>query len=255
MTIKQARIAAAAALALSSSVAMADGFQFQKGFYLGANTGAAFVTGQTYAHILHSETFSGPVGTDIQASIREEASARGYTGGITLGWDFYNDREFIYGLALSGTAYSNRAYQTSNSVDQYYGLINLEESWDLQYSADLTFKPGWFISDSTELYAILGGSVAQVTVDLKNVTPLDTFRRPLTFANKATLYGFVVGAGVQKQLSNRLSAFAAYQYTYYGRAKLDPAFVSGTSEWPLFASGRELRLDANVLKVGLVYTF
>lgn len=57
--MNKARMAITVALALSSSLALADGFQFQKGFYIGANTGASFVTGQTYSELHFINAFPG----------------------------------------------------------------------------------------------------------------------------------------------------------------------------------------------------
>lgn len=270
MLINQARMAAVA-LALTSSVTLADGFhqEFQKGFYVGLSTGASFVNGQTSFRVVKDD-IDGPL-EDTTAFYRDEASARGYNGGVTIGWDFYCDREYIYGVALSGNVYSNRAHQNWWSAGEYNGTVapgglpgvqlqNFEQSWDMRYSADLTFQPGWFVSDSTKLYAIIGGSVARVNAEIKNVSRNES-EDFTTLEDKETVYGFVIGAGIQKQLCNRLSAFASYQYTYYDKIDLRDALEdpdelpAGGGQDPTFIDHSKLRIDTNVFKVGLLYTF
>lgn len=208
------RMAAAVALAFSSSLALADGFQFQKGFYIGANTGASFVTGQTYSELKFIDAFPGLL-AGTKTTFRDEASARGYSGGAFLGWNFYVDSEYLYGLEISGNAYSNRAHQSIWSIGAFNNgspsaVLNFDESWDMKYSADLTFHPGVFLSESTALYGILGASIAEISTRFKES------RRHHNHEESDTLYGFVLGAGIQKQLCNRLSMFVSYQYTYYG---------------------------------------
>jgi opacity protein-like surface antigen len=272
MSMNQARTATAVAIMLSSGVTLADGFQ--KGFYIGANTGASFVTGQTNSELTRGSDFLGflensignglPEGFANPIVYRDEASARGYNGGLLVGWNFYCDREYIYGVELSGNLYSNRGYQTWWT----YGvasILNFQESWDLSYSAELTFKPGWLISNTTELYAIIGVSVAQVNTELKNLNS-DTVNEsdPVTVENEKTIYGFVLGAGIQKQLCNRLSVFTSYQYTYYSKASLsdgvEGSFSTARNDENTFdpathITDRKLRIDSNVFKVGLIYTF
>ncbi len=267
------RIAVAAALALSSSVALADGFQFQKGFYIGANTGASFVTGQTYDELRLNTSFPGFL-AGTKTTYRDEGSARGYSGGAFLGWNFYVDREYIYGLEISGNAYSNRAHHTIWNIGPYNNsvllanVLNFDESWDMRYSADLTFHPGVFVSDSTALYGILGASIAEISTNFKRVsqTGLAQEDRSRNNSESDTLYGFVLGAGIQKQLCNRLSLFASYQYTYYGDHSLrDHHIPVPVVAPPVHRQVREdnfngvhhrtLTLDTNVFKIGFLYTF
>ncbi|MBX9587459.1 MAG: outer membrane beta-barrel protein [Gammaproteobacteria bacterium] len=261
--MNKARMAITVALALSSSLALADGFQFQKGFYIGANTGASFVTGQTYDELRLDNLYpSFLAGT--KTIFRDEASARGYSGGAFLGWNFYADREYIYGFEISGNAYSNRAHHTTWSIGQYNGgvvlanVLNFDQSWDMRYSADLTFHPGVFISESTALYGILGASIAEISTNFKESG------RHQNNEESNTLYGFVLGAGIQKQLCDRFSMFVSYQYTYYG----DPSLRDHHIPIPVVPALRQVReddfngvhhrtltLDTNVFKLGLLYTF
>lgn len=267
MSINYARISAAVAMTISSSAALADGFQ--KGFYIGLNTGASFVTGQTYDDLSRTGNVivSGTPVTISNTTYRDEASARGYNGGILAGWSFYSDRAYIYSIEASGNLYSNRAHQTywtlgdaTNGIG--YDVLNFEESWDLTYSADIVFKPGYFVSETTQLYAIMGASVAELKTQLKNLTSNTAFDNKLSFEDTKTLFGFVLGAGIQKQLCNHLSFFTSYQYTYYGHQNLsdgvagelllDRQAISGTF---LTTADRSIRIDTNVFKVGFTYTF
>lgn len=260
------RMAAAVALAFSSSIALADGFQFQKGFYIGANTGASFVTGQPYDELRLIDSYPGFL-ADTKTIFRDEGSARGYSGGAFLGWNFYVDREYIYGLEISGNAYSNRAHQSIWSIGAYNqsvilaDVLNFDESWDMKYSADLTFHPGVLLSESTSLYGIFGASIAEISTTFKES------RRHHSHDESDTLYGFVLGAGIQKQLCNRLSMFVSYQYTYYGDHSLRDHTINIplVNATPTLRQVREdnfngvhhrtLNIDTNVFKIGMLYTF
>lgn len=244
MLNKHAKVASVVLLTLSSSAAMGQGFH--KGFYAGLNSGASFVTGQTY-----SESTRG--GSSSILVFRDEASARGYNGGALFGVNFYCDPVFIYGIELTGNLYSNRARQTwwnMRSVFEYSATQNYQDSWSLAYSADLTFKPGYFISPSTELYAIMGASVAGLKAELKHLT-LGADNGDPAVRNHKTLYGAVLGAGIQRELCNRVSVFGSYQYSYYGKTNLSDAGDGGEGQ----ISNRSLRIDANVFKLGVIYTF
>lgn len=262
MASDNARIASIVALALTTGASYAS--NFHPGFYIGLNSGASFVSGQTYSELTRDPNFfpSFPFGVNPTV-FRDEGSTRGYNAGALVGWNFYCDREYIYGLELTGNLYTNRAHQTwwsfGTSFGQFGGtpLLNFQESWDLTYSADLTFKPGWLVNSSTELYAILGASVAQLKTELKNLSPNnnDFNSDVVTFDDQKTIWGAVLGAGIQKELCNKLSAFASYQYTYYGKHTLSDGAEGGDSSQGSNILNRTLRIDSNVFKVGLIYTF
>lgn len=258
MSMNQAKIATSVLFALSSSTALAQ--DFHNGFYIGLNSGASFVTGQTNSELITGVNFINPVSSTTR--YRDEDSARGYNGGISLGWNFYADREYVYGIELSGNASSNTANQTFWNFTPDAGLpdlINFQESWKIRYTVDLTFKPGVLISDSAELYGILGVSTAELKTKLKNLVPVLAGSSPLTFNDSKDVYGFVLGAGAHKQLCNHFGLFTSYQYTYYGSKHLSDGVEgnpsNGNDNFQNFIKHRKLRVDTNVFKIGLVYTF
>lgn len=267
MSMNFTRMAAVAAIALSSSAT----FAYHNGFYIGLNTGAAFVTGQTNDTLSYGDGFGGTVLGFVpnDVNFRDEASARGFIGGATIGWSFYCDNEYIYSLELNGTGYTNRAYQTFwtlgyANTEAQIDALNYEESWDLTYSADLVFKPGYFVSDTTQLFGIVGASVAQLNTRIKNLSLNTVFDNDVSDEDNKVIWGFVLGAGIQKQLSNCLSFYTSYQYTYYGKQDLGNATSGLLSEIPQARQtqddlttnlDRSIRVDSNVFKVGFTYTF
>lgn len=262
MSTNFARIATTVAIALSSTAS----FAFHSGVYIGLNTGAAFVTGQTNDQLVYGSGYNGgsPLGFVLNdVNFRDEDSARGFIGGATIGWNFYCDRQYLYTVELNGTAYSNRAHQTWWDIavatsNRGIDAINFEESWDLTYSADLVFKPGYLVSDTTQLFGILGASVAQLKTKIKNLTLNTVYDNDVTFDDNKTVWGFVFGAGIQKQLSNCLSFYTSYQYTYYGRESLEDAVAGFINEGPSDLTSRvdrSIRVDSNLFKVGFTYTF
>lgn len=258
MSLNQATVATSVLFALSSGTAIAQ--NFHKGFYIGINSGASFVTGQTDDKFITGVNFINP--ERMTTRYREEDSQRGYNGGVLIGWNFYVDREYVYGIELSANEYSNTAHQTfwnftpdANVND----LINFQESWKLRYVFDLTFKPGVLISDFSELYGIIGVSTSKSKTELKNLVPQLAGSSPLTFHDSKDVYGFVLGVGAQAQLCNHLGVFTSYKYTYYGDKHLSDGVEGnpgdGNEDFQTFIKHRKLNVDTNVFNIGLVYTF
>lgn len=260
MSVHQAKIATSILITLSAGTVLAQ--PFHKGLYIGANTGATFVTGQIQDKFVNGVNF---INTERESTLyRNEDSERGYNGGILVGWNFYVDPQFVLGIEINANAFSNNAYQTIwNFTPDIDGndLINWQERWKIRYTADFLFKPGVLISDSTELYGIIGISYAEVKTQLKNLVPSLAGPNRLTFNNSSDVYGFVLGAGLTKQLCNQLGFFTSYQYTYFGNGQdhladgVEGNFDGQDQDFRTFLKERKLKVDANVFKVGLIYTF
>ncbi len=254
------KIATALLFTFCTGTALAQ--NFHKGLYIGANSGATFVTGQIQDTYITGINFIND--ERLTTFYHNEASERGYNAGILVGWNFYVDPQFVLGVELNGNAFSNNAYQTFwNSTEDLddNDLVNWQESWKIRYTADLLFKPGVLISESTELYGIIGLSYAELKTQLKNRLPAFAGSSRLTFNDSNNIVGIVLGAGLTKQLCNQLGFFTSYQFTYFGTGETDLANgVQGNSfgqneDFRTFVRDRKLKVDASVFKVGLVYTF
>lgn len=221
-------------------------------YYVGVNTGASFVTNQSFDHY-DSDT---PYWHDL----REESSARGYNGGVMFGYNFYCDCNMMLGAELSFNMYSNRGRYTDNFYNPDNSKhSNFEFSHDMEYSWHLTLRPSFIITPCTLFYMNLGVGYAKVNFKAENKIYANADPYPNRFSSDETKYGFTLGAGLQKRITNCISVFAEYQYTYYGDFCPDKVKQGGTMvpvEQPEGTfTNRGAVIDTNVFKIGMMYTF
>lgn len=255
MKLSKRQLLLAAGLALAASTASAD--PLQTGFYVGANSGASFVTNQVTGtvSIFNLEEYD-----SVRARYNEENSIRGYNGGIFAGWNFYCDERWFHGVELSWDFFSNRGTSAHDleyvNVATYGELVaampvqhveldddvdvkvaNFEEIYDLEWALNLVFKPGVKVSDNTVFYGIVGASWASFDSQSSRISNRRHHRNVSSIAvshneeehhdhdkdhdSDDDLWGFVLGAGLSTQVTHYLSFFGSYQYTYYGKTDLD----------------------------------
>lgn len=298
MTISRKQLLIAAGLFLTASTAFASA-PLQTGFYVGGNSGASFITNQATGHIgLRIDTErdeSRNVGDDVHALYKEESSIRGYNGGAFVGWNFYCNEDWFHGVELSGDFFSNRgqyafdlAYvREVSNVDIDVRAANFKDVYDLEFALNLAFKPGAKINDSTVLFGIIGASWARFDSEIERIRHRDSnYVRPSLFPgalavahqdedgdnrgrhhhndndHEEDLWGFVLGAGVSTQITHYLSAFASYQYTYYGTVDLDnersrqrSGDSDDNSRVHVRVSDRHSIVDNSTAKVGIAFNF
>lgn len=237
-------------------------------FYFGANTGASFVTNQSFDWY-HTEPQDGPGYHFIN---REESSARGYNGGLMVGYNFYCDCNMMLGIEASANLYTNRGHYSTvfyNPHNETTG--NWEFSHDMNYSFHLTAHPSFLINNCTILYFNAGLGYAKVNFRANNLAYGHSQdmeweddhvngHHHTSWSDDENAYGFTLGAGIQKRITACVGVFAEYQYTHYGKVCLDDApkahsHGSAPSLPPLGVfSERDATIDTNVFKVGLVFT-
>ncbi len=301
MTLSRKQLLLAAGLFLTASTALASS-PLQTGFYVGGNSGASFVTNQASGDLHVSrenrEVNEIVVVDQIHDRYSEESSIRGYNGGVFVGWNFYCDESWFHGVELSGDFFSNRGrfnfgapygvtHRQGSEPDAVIDVrqVNFQDVYDLEFALNLAFKPGAKINDSTVLFGILGASWARFDSEVHQVRGRrDNDRREGSFAvahqdedrdehhhhhhdndNEQDLWGFVLGAGVQTQVTHYMSAFASYQYTYYGNKELDNVRDhrrehrgedEGRRDQPFVdVHHRNSTIDTNIFKVGVVFNF
>lgn len=289
MAISKKQLLLAAGLFLSASSALASA-PLQTGFYVGGNTGASFVTNQATGHLGLLVETSGNVNDEVHALYKEESSIRGYNAGAAIGWNFYCDESWFHGVELSGDFFSNRgqyafdlAYvRELSAIDADVRAANFKDVYDLEFALNLAFKPGAKINESTVLFGILGASWARFDSEIERIRHSDfdsvsaapaVEDRVVAHQNNGRhhhhdedqtqdLWGFVLGAGVSTQITHYLSAFASYQYTYYGTVDLDKERSRERTggEAPATTvraeiSDRSSIVDTNIFKVGIAFNF
>lgn len=248
MTTSKKLVGALAPIALVATALTAQAHaQLGQGFYVGLNTGSSFVTNQAENHFSFNGDGSGSF------LYHDESSQRGFNLGAAIGWNFYCDCHYVMGLEFSADWYFNEADYTTEFP------INVHENWKDKYALNLTFRPGVLINESTLLYAQLGVAWTCFESETHFNNAAD-FGGGVSFAGNfeqdENLWGWVLGAGIQKQVCDNFSMFAQYTYTYYNDDEcLDDLRFTGPEGQSARWHNREFNLDTNTFKVGLIFTF
>lgn len=285
MKLSKAQLLLAAGLAVSATTALAD--PVMPGFYIGANSGSSFVTNQSNAHVLLINNAED--GDRVSVTHREESSIRGFNGGVFAGWNFFCNETWFHGIEFSADFFSNRGRWTHDTYfvthldqdDVNARVANFENVYDLDYALNLTFRPGVKINDSTVFYGILGVSWACFDNEVNRINRRggrsgggeqeapsamrvshNNYGEPVNKKeDDDNLFGFVLGAGLSKQVTHYMSVFGSYQYTYYGKTDLD-GFESqmqhpqGEADpTDITVSERSATIDSNIFKIGVIFNF
>lgn len=238
-------------LALSvSATAFADHANYSQGhnrLYFGLNTGVSVVNNQSYNHY--------SANNDYTVFFRDESSARGYNGGLIVGYNFFCDCHMMMGVELGGNLYSNRGHETVNFYnrnDGYYS--NFEFGHDMEYSFHITARPSFIINRCTLFYFNVGAGFAKINFDAQNLIPENAGVFVRHHSDNISRWGLTLGAGIHKRITNYVGVFGEYQYTYYGECDLGRLYQGNSLIAPIGSfANRSAIIDANVFKFGLIF--
>ena len=105
-------------------------------------------------------------------------------------------------------------------------------STKLNYAYSLRLKAGYVVPVlGTYAYGTIG--VARASFDY-GVASSGVNIAPTRFDNNYTANGYILGLGVEKPLTRRLSVTGEYEYTNYGKNSLTDGFGNTTLATPLF---------------------
>lgn len=226
-------------------------------YYLGLSTGAGFAHFQGSDNYFETDVPTPPA-LPYMSCHRNEVSARGYSGGLQFGYNFYCCNNVLLGIELSGNLYSNRGYYTV----AFYNPNNnnsalFEFSVDVDFSVHATLRPQYVINDCNLVYGQIGLAYADFNVRGANLIAANVGDNPNPVDNRESSYGLTLGCGLQHRASAHLSIFAAYEYTRYRELCLND--VLQTPPIPQMLGGafrdRTARMDTSLFKLGLLFTF
>lgn len=218
-------------------------------FYAGVNSGASFYTNQS------TDTFLSVSGFTL--SDRETSDARGYNGGIVLGYNFYCHCNMVLGAEFSANMYTNRGAQTLHFYEvSSFTSRNFEISHDMQYSWHLTLRPSFCINPCNSIYMNAGIGFARLNFRTDNKDTASASPYPIRQEDNENVYGLTLGVGFNHRLTTCTSFFTEYQYTHYGDATLKEFKLGGTLATPDGRlTNRSATIDTNVFKIGFSYNF
>lgn len=167
-----------------------------QGCYGGINLGAG--AGKNKSHYVNP-------GTGAFNAVASN-TAVGLQQGIQLGCD-WRAQQWVLGaqgmLDASSLKGSNVFVGGSGPHDR--------ENYRLRWVSTVAARAGYVIDDINLLYA--KGGVAWAHYDYRDNDP----DFPVTGSASWTAMGWLVGGGAERQLTDHISAFAEYSYTYFGK--------------------------------------
>lgn len=194
-----------------------------QGAYVGATLGYAFGGDDKVA--LHLGEESTPNLGKLELS--------GVNAGIRAGYNWQR-QNWVFGPEL--------AFEGGNVKDDFRNTVDeelVQGDTKLKNAFALRFKTGYLVNPETLIYGIVGASRAKfdysVTTPFSEINIDDSFSRT----------GYIVGLGVERKLTERLSLTGEYEYANYGKEHLRNAIGVETPATPKFSN----------IKIGLNYRF
>lgn len=175
------------------------------------------------------EYFSGGAATGRDTGLAN-LDIGGVTGALQAGYRWQRGA-WVFGpeLAIEGGSVDDSVSFTSRGVD-----YTAESS--VNYIATLALKTGYIVNPQTLVYGTAGLAYGDFTYDLNDATPA---------SEDYNANGWMLGLGVERKLSDRMSVFAEYQYRDFGSE--DVTFPDGSDSTLTVAtpSHQNVRLGVN----------
>lgn len=150
----------------------------------------------------------------------ENLKLHGLNGGIHLGYRWQSDR-WVFGPEVS--------LEGGNVKDSYDNATGNGET-KLKNMAALRLKTGYLVNDQTLIYGIAGVAKAKFDYDVALDSPAwnldENFSRT----------GYVVGLGIERKLTERISITGEYEYANFGKKTLTGDAGITTEATPKFSN-------------------
>lgn len=191
------------------------------GAYAGATLGYVLSGDERVGFSDASDNFIGDVG---------KVDLSGVTGGVRLGYRMQRDA-WVFGVELG---YEAMGVDGDVTFDNAVGDGTITSNVDNVMA--LRFKTARVINEQTLFYGIAGVARGKFSYDLAGTVP------PAADTSKSYSHsGYVLGLGVERKLSDRLSVTGEWEYGRFGKTDLDLGGVV-TRATPKY---NQLRLGVN----------
>jgi opacity protein-like surface antigen len=200
------------------------------GFHIGIGGGGAFMraTAFVHSHASQSALNGGYFETyTVDQTINRTLNASGVFGTLSLGYDRATDK-LVYGVFgnLNLQNLSASAATVNNTPSGVNGTTipataTLSHEVGIRTSVDFGARAGFLVNERTLLYGLAGASIAQLhanstfTVQHDPSSALESFS--LGTGTSTWRGGFVVGAGLEVMLTQKVSVQTEYRYADYGK--------------------------------------
>lgn len=217
------------------------------GFYIGAQAGYLQASGDP--DICVSVTGLGRDCTGLPADFGLGDGADGVTAGLYLGYNHRIDR-IVLGVEGDFDWLSAEDGGTSGSgdVDSPFGPQSLSLNWD----ASIRLRMGAVVSERALLYVTGGPSWIGMELD-NGFCSVIRGEENISCGDKATAFGWQLGAGAEYFVTDRLSMKAEYLHGWYGETDLN-VFTLREGGVELSYEARQ-NIQTNVVRAGFAWHF
>ena len=244
------------------------------GFYSGLSLG--YVAGQTKWNTQYGDNVCDTVSPTIfimDATSRQNFRSSDPHVSLFFGYNWQKDK-IIYGIEADVTALnsvSSRAFipglfdcpVSSGLICDNYSTAGDRTSVRLGWNGSVRARLGLLVTPETLLYATTGLAIAGVDVaqtcqfSFADPACAAVPRSPLaTTTNHKQLYGFVIGAGVERQIDADWNIRADYLYTTYGHGNVHSLLTTSVYDFSGTTNlSSRLGVSTHRLSLGLVRHF
>ncbi|HEY0274964.1 MAG TPA: outer membrane beta-barrel protein [Paenirhodobacter sp.] len=191
-----------------------------QGAYVGATIGYAF-GGDDRIALHNGGASSGDIG---------KLELAGANAGLRAGYAWQRDK-WVFGPEI--------AFEGGNVKDDFSDSYDAKTKLKNAYA--LRFKTGYLVNDLTMLYGIAGVSRAKFDYSVIGTGSFGAADIDDSFSRT----GYILGFGVERKLTEKLSLTGEYEYANYGKEHVSDAAGVETPATPKFSN----------IKVGLNYRF
>lgn len=149
---------------------------------------------------------------------------------------------WVYGPELSIEGGSVDDEKDFNLTEPDGDIVKLNAKSSVNYIASLTFKAGYLMNPQTMVYGSAG--VVHGDFDYKLVTEVGSYSKDYS------AQGYALGLGVERQLTDRMSVFAEYQYRDFGSENLTFSDTESNSSGVTVATPKHQNI-----KMGINFSF
>ena len=256
--------------------AQADGMW--SGFYVGANAGYAWGNANNNLTIsdglgINCHFCAGGAGNDtglVQAAGSPGFDAKGFTGGIQLGYN-WQAQNWVYGLEADFNAFSQKQ-TVGSSVDLpantagsncFSGALipcvgNISTSIKTDWLVTVRPRVG-YAWNQTLLYATGGLALTRLSFSQSYSDNVNFIAFPpggsVSLSSSATKVGWVVGGGIEHKLAYNWSVKAEYLYVRFDGVGANGTLTDGfPGDFANFTNNLD-HLASNIVRFGLNYKF
>jgi outer membrane immunogenic protein len=183
------------------------------GPYIGAQIG--YIKGKANSTLnFNNRTYLSDVYIDTASRYTASSKPSGLIGGLYVGYNKLSANNWLVGIELAGnyTNIKKSASLLDSGGNSTGATINIKQKGEVALYGKLGKVLGQ--NNSTLFYGLVGVTGTKLDASYTNANSV-------TLSDKATVYGFTVGSGLEYKINKNWHTRVQYRFSKYEDAKLD----------------------------------